>query len=394
MPNPYKMKTTRIFILLVFFLAADSSFAQKSNFFITTKLTMDGGDTLPLQGAVKWFVVQFDNKLKESYPCAEVTSESDIAAMLEHERELQLLGSSKEGAFQSIAGAMACDYMIIFRVSVTQTVFSVSADLIPYRNQVLTPIIKAEANGSYSTSSGDQMLKACETVAKKLVDGLKHIEVCAFKGEVKVQIKSTTNTKKTEEYAVFCNHKDGSYRQVTTVDKSTENNWDLRKTGKNTTSGNIGITIREELSIVEQNDCYKCPGGREGGRTSSEKKTTTADVNGLSHESQSKGIPIDDARVTITFNEDDTYTIKVEATSTQGQMTEKTEMNAEGTCDNVNTPPKTIIKKADVPLNETFGPFPGTSADKVLVQSKTISKKDPATEEKTTTTIEFNLKRD
>jgi hypothetical protein len=104
---------------------------------------------------------------------------------------------------------------------------------------------------------------------------------------------------------------------------------------------------------------------------------------------------IEDARAEITFLDNGTYTLKVKAASRKGDLTLRTEKRAEGTCDNLSPPPEKITKKADVPLNEvTFGPFPGTSLDKVLSHKDTYSTVDPVNKEKSTVTFDFNLKRD
>jgi hypothetical protein len=121
----------------------------------------------------------------------------------------------------------------------------------------------------------------------------------------------------------------------------------------------------------------------------------TAKVEGLSNESVADNQQIEDARAEIIFLENGTYTLKVEAASRKGDLKLRTEKRAEGTCDNQSPPPKSIDKKADVPLEEvTFGPFPGTSLDKVLSHKDTYSTVDPITKEKTTITYDFNLKKE
>ena len=100
--------------LFIFLLAANNTFSQTTKFFIKSNLTMEGGDTRPIQGSVAYFVTQFDNKVKEIYPCSVITAESNIGVLLQHERELELLGANKEGGLQSIANALNCDYMVVY----------------------------------------------------------------------------------------------------------------------------------------------------------------------------------------------------------------------------------------------------------------------------------------
>ena len=86
--------------------------------------------------------------------------------------------------------------------------------------------------------------------------------------------------------------------------------------------------------------------------------------------------------------------LMVKAASKKGDLKLKTERKTEGTCDNKTDSPENITKKADVPLNEIFGPFRGTSLDKNLSEQKTITREDPLTKEKTTITYNFNLSRE
>ena len=132
-----------------------------------------------------------------------------------------------------------------------------------------------------------------------------------------------------------------------------------------------------------------------GGRTYTEKHTKYAVVDGLSQESQEKGLPIDDARIELKFKDDDTYFVFVEATSRKGDLKESKEVKSEGTCDVIQPKKDTLTQKADVPLNYTSGPYNGTSKDKILKEKPDpIIKIDPVTGEKSTYYLEFDLKRD
>jgi len=402
MPNTNKMK--RLF-LFIFLLAATNSFSQTTKFFIKSNLTAEGGDTRPIQGSVAYFVSQFDNKVKAIYPCSVITAESDIGVLLQHERELELLGASKEGGFQNISNALTCDYMVVYSLSTVGNLFAMRAYLVPYSNnkKILSPVILADAHGPYSEKSGGPILDACDNIAEKLVKGLKQLEICVFKGPVNLHSTGSTNTKKTEEYAVYCNQKDGKYRKVVTIDKHTDNFWKLERIGKNYNNGKNSLikstgensfSVSEEQTVEEQNDCYKCAAGPEGFRTLTEKVTTTSGGAGVSNQSSVSGIAKDSAIVLVHFHEDNTDTINIVAVAKKVPVKEKTERHAQGICENDDTAPVTVDKNTELAIEMTFGPYPGTSADKVLIQKQTISKIDPVTEEKTNLTIDFNLKRD
>jgi len=387
------MKTRNIILLLLILFAFGNSFAQKARFFI--KPSLEGsGDLRQIAGAVAYFVTQFDNEVKEIYPCSVVIAESDVGVLLGHERDLQLLGSGTGGNMESISNALGCDYLINLEIGFMfgNTSF-VSASLIPFKTKF--PILHVNAHSPFSSNSGDQVLSDCDEVAKKLVDGMKHIEICPFKGELKVRVVSETKKDTTIGYPVFCNGADQQYQKRITVNKYADNNWDLQKVALIRTSGTIKYESSDTTTLVEEDNCYKCKSGRRGGRTYTEKFTKYAIVNGLSQESQEKGLPIDSARIELKFKDDDTYFVFVEATSRKGDLKESKEVKAEGTCDVIQPKKDTLTEKANVPLKFPFGPYQGTSKEKRLKEKPDpIVKTDPVTGEKTTYYLEFDLKRD
>jgi len=228
----------------------------------------------------------------------------------------------------------------------------------------------------------------------KFIKELSKYEICPYIGTVNFEIKTERNEKTTDAYPIYCNGADKEYKKEVEFIEKSEENWKLIKTDKYLTEGTLSYTLREESITTELNECYLCPSGRKGSRVYTEKIIQTANIEGLSIESVSKGKNIPDARTEITFLEDGTYTIKVQAASKTGDLKVKTERHAEGTCDVINKPPVTTTQKADVPLNETLGPFPGSGTDKVLSQIGSYQTVDPVTKEKTTVTYNFNLKRD
>jgi hypothetical protein len=383
----------RILLYLIFTLAiCDSAKAQKTKFFVMSHLA-GAGDLRTVEGAVTYFNTQFTNYLQEKYPCAKVLTLTDVNVFLGHEREKELLGADNQKPLSEIGEAMGCDYLINLEISILPgPQFGVSASCIPYRTKF--PMSRFAEHSPLSENSGHQNLKNCDEVARKLVESLKRIEICPFKGSINVEVRTELTDKKTESHPVFCNGGDGLYKITTENNKNSDVNWTLNKTGRYFVNGSVSYNLHEESNLEEQNDCYTCTSGRQGPRMYFEKTVKTAKVDGLSNESVSEGQKIEDARAEITFSEDGTYTLKVKAASKKGDLKERTEKRAEGTCDIKTDPPENIDKKADVPLIIVFGPFPGTSLDKILSHSDTYSTVDPITKEKTTITYDFNLKRD
>ena len=127
-----------------------------------------------------------------------------------------------------------------------------------------------------------------------------------------------------------------------------------------------------------------------------ERITQTAVIEGLSKESRFEGEKVSDAYSQLIFEDNGTYFLKIKSASRKGNRKVKTIQHAEGTCGNLNTPPKNETREnnVDIALPETFGPFKGTSEEKVLSQKQTFTRIDPLTKEKTTISFDFNLKRE
>jgi len=387
------MKKYSFLILFLVSFALSCSYGQKTRFFIMSRL-VGPGDQQRVAGAVSYFITSFDNKVKKTYPCTTVLCENDIGTLLGHERQRQLLGSETPGLMESISDALGCDYLISLEIgTLPGEKFVVNASLIPYKTKI--PVLHASAYSNLTANSGGQNLDNCDEVAQKLVDALKEIEICPFKGSVKVRVISDTQKDTTLEYPVYCNGSDGIYRVKKTIDNHADNNWDLNKIGKVRTIGMASFDLHEDSKTEEQNDCYKCPSGRQGARIYNEERKKYGELQGLSQESQEKGQPIADARVEIKFRKDGSYTIQVDATSQKGDITTIDSKHAEGTCGVITEPPKKITQKGDVPLHYTFGPYQGSSKDKILKEKPDpVEKTDPISGEKTTYYLEFDLERD
>ncbi len=359
----------------------------KPRFFIATAAAGDSSGKLAAS-YLGYFETQVFNLLKTAYPCVEISSTSTIVAILEVERMKQLLGAGDDNVLKNLGEAFGCDYLISLKVSVTNNRALITAMCMDNRKA------KAISRAMSTVQHGAKALDEVDKVAKQLIDGLKKYEICPFTGPVKLHVVSTTKDKQTEEYPVYCNHRDGTYKKEITIDNSADAEWNLFKQKKYTTYGSVKFKLYEETILEEQNDCYKCSSGREGGRTYYKKTISSADVQGLSKDSEQYGIKVDDARIEITFTDNDTYTILIKAASKQGDKKENIEKHAEGTCDNVKPGNNFVNVKADVPLFQLLGPFKGNAQDKVLAQKSRIKKVDPNTKEETTIEYEFNLTKD
>lgn len=377
------MKTSIIFLFLLFALGSGNIQAAKPRFFICTT-----ANNVQAEAYMAFFESRVFNELKKNFPCVEINSQSTVRSLLNHERERHLLGSGDDNSVNNIAQSMGCNYLISLKVTVmgeTAVIDAFCADNMK---------AKVIARAATSANHGDAGINAVEKVSKELIEGLKRYEICPFKGNINIIVKTELKDNKTEEHAVFCNGGSGLYRYELNIDNESEVNWKLTKTTKNQTSGIVTYRLREESNLEEQNDCAPCKGSnRQAPRMFTEKVVKNANVEGLSNESVSEGMQIEDARTEIIFNEDDTYLIRIKAASRKGDLKTKTDRKTQGSCDNSSTSDPEN-RKADVPLSEILGPFKGTALDKMLSGQKTDTHQDPLTKEKTTITYDFSLSRE
>jgi len=335
--------------------------------------------------AVDMFLV---SRLKKDYPCVEYLDTDGLTALLSVERQRQLLGTGDENSLQNMASALGCKYLISITVKVMQDQAIIS--LLFMDNAKAKTLSRSSQVAQY----GDPSIDAAEKATNDLFDGLKTYEICPFKGEITLKITSSKKDDQAEQYSVYCNGIDGIFNKTIKLDKYSENEWSLYKNSFNASTGNVKFNLSEEVSIEEYNPCYECSPTKQGSRSYNEKTTTYASLQKLSNESESEGVKVDDARAYLTFLDDGTYTLKIKASSAQGEKKTIKEVTAQGVCDNSNEPPKKTTNKIDEGILEIFGPFTGTAQDKSLSHSDTITRTNPASGEEETITYEFNLKRD
>jgi len=376
-----------LIVFLFVFVGVEQTEAAKPRFFITTSAL---GDANGKEAAsyIPYFLTQVFNLLKKTYPCAELNDISTVGTLLDWERQKQLLGSGSDENLLNIAQSLGCDYLISLEVTVTNNMANISAVCLDIKK--VNALSRAKASGPHGTEG----LNAVKNVSKELIDGLKTYEICPFKGDINVKIVGTKKDNQTEQYPVYCNGMDGTFKKITIIDNYSENDWKITKMGKESATGFVKFNLSEEFTIEEDNPCYECSPKKQGNRSYKEKTTTYADIQGLSNESESYGVRVDDARAYLTFFDNGTYTLRIKASSTQAEKKTKKEVTAQGTCDNLNDPPETITNKIDEGINEIFGPFTGTAQDKVLSHKDTIKRVNPITDEEETITYEFNLTRE
>ncbi len=381
-----------LIILLFILISLEVTPAKKPRFFLTYKVICDS--SLILSANNKMYLLEdiVAKKIQEVYSCAEINTFNSVSQRLDDLRKIWLLNDIPNDELQesisNIAKDMSCDYLVSLKMQVFKDNTLIKITIMDSKNAMPLSI----ATTSLSLNSIDN--NSCENISKQLIDGLKTFEICPFTGPITINIISTLKDNKKEEYPVYCNESDGMYRKTIDIDNYSENNWTIEKTDKHAAKGNVNFNLSEEMKIEEQNSCYECSPNKQGPRTYSAKTTTYSTLQGLSNESESYGIKVDDARAEITFLDNGTYTIRVKAASTQGEKKTKKEVHAEGVCNNISNNPETITNKIDEGVNEIFGPFTGNAQDKILSQKDTIKRTDPNTNEESTITYEFNLTRE
>lgn len=382
-------------VLLVFLVLLNSaSFLAQSN---PTKIYVnsfyEGKPDQKQDAEIKLsaFELHIAMKLEEVYKCIKVNTSFEVKSMLKHFRDDQLLGfdqSDNKQRWDNIAGATTCKFLAAINMKVINQTAIVT--LMFMDNTKAETYFRTSVSCAFS--SLDQTVY--EKLTKEMLDGLKEYEICPFKGSINITIVNELKDQQKEEYPVYCNSMDGYYRKTTTINNYSETEWNINKVRLQAATGNVKVNLSEETIIDEINPCFECTPEKQGARTYYEKTNTYAIVQGLSKESESEGVKVDDARAELTFLEDGTYTIRVKAASNKSQKKTTKEIKAQGVCQNINEPIRPVINSIDLPLNELFGPFKGNAQDKVLSQRGSFEKEDPNTKQKETVTFEFNLVRD
>lgn len=368
------------FITIIVFLSVIHSAEAKTSFFIQTAAEGDKNGKVA-EGGLGYFETQAFNKIKETFPCAEINSTSTVAALLGHERMRQLLGSGDENALENITGAMGCEYLVALKIRVTGQNSLVTAFCMDSKKA--ETLARATESGPYGGT-----LELIDNVVKKMVDDLKEYEICPYSGPLTIEVKSNREESKTDQMPAPCGSGD-----MVTINTDIKSNstlkWELNKYTVKAADGTTNYNLKENTTIVSNYSCYRCQ-GNQGAAKITETTESEAKTEGLSDKSVSEGKQVKDARIKLVFLDDGTYTVLVEATSKQGPMKITTEKKVEGICESESEPKDTKNKKIDVPIKAVFGPYKGSLQDKTLHQNET---KDLTTDgkEKTTLKIDFTF---
>jgi hypothetical protein len=314
--------------------------------------------------------------------------------MLGHERDLQLLGAGSEENLKSIAEALNIDYLVVLELgTMIGNQFTVSVVCMPYRTKDKFPVARIFARCPFFEDSGGEMGNKVKEAATQMIDKLKKLEICPFKGPITITNTSSFDTIKEYQYDVYCNETDQQFHKKIEIHNYTYSEWVLSRKGNERANGDMTFKTNEKTTIIEEDGCHTCESGRKGGRTFTEEHSLKHSGGGISHDSQWNGLPQEDTRVELQFLDDGTYLVIAKGTSQPANGNEIVIKRSVGTCDTENTS-NNVPRIVRIPLMAIFGPYPGKASDKVLQQKDEIQSMDPISKERHTYTIEFNLKHD
>lgn len=370
-------------------LAIPCAGAEKTKFFLTWEYSAASQlDADKLALFCDQFEAEYNKRMDQYFPCATYISYRNIVTALDNERKNQILGIGKESVMQSIAGAMGYQYLVSLNMkAIGQTVLMKVVCLHTVKSETLVNLVD-------QTLMNEDAFEVVAKLADKFFDQLLKYEICPYKGRIEVQVTTDLNVDISREYPVYCNNEDRLYKMHYKETKHSEHFWTFEKETRVWARSFIDYSVSEESEREIEDGCYSCPQGKTR-RYLRETTSKTGKVDEVSQESELYGKKVDDARVDITFNDDGTYTIKIEATSKKSEISETRYKNAESWCDNENKPPETIKNMVDIPLNYTFGPYKGTARDDFLTaHPDPVVVTDPISGEKKTYEISFNLLRE
>lgn len=371
------------YILLIFTVSGSNLFAQKPHFYISA----DGseGDTSTKYAIPFERLVQ--DRFRDAFPCANVVCRADIRHKLDSLRFYEQMGDIPGNDFEDVGKDLAHDYWVPIKLrDYTKGMVSIQAKCFKYKE--FDCIAWSEI--VYVTNDFTSITNGCKKVTKQLIDKLGDRELCPFKGPVTITMNSVKDTIENEEYGVYCNEMDQQFQRKLTTNNNTYSEWNLERKGKPWTSGTMTFYTNETSELVEENGCYACKSGREGGRIHTVKKSFNVKGSGISHLSEYKGKRQEDTRIELEFLSDGTYYIIIKGTSLPVTGGEKVIEKAVGTCDNMPEEIKIVPREISVPIWAVFGPYPGKPLDKILQQKDKLVKLN-FNYEKSTITIDFTL---
>jgi len=379
------MKKILLLLLVVSMTTLAYPQIEKPHFFV--ECTQALGDTSKKYANAYARLVA--SELKEAFPCANTNTQSDITRKLDSLRFRALMGDY-ESDLPSFCEMLAHDYWIHLKLTdYDEGRIMVVARCFKYKKVDCI----ADAGNIRCGNTFGELTEACRTMTQRLIDMLSKFEICPFTGPMNITIDSEVDTTTKQEYDVYCNEMDGTYRREETVYKKTHSEWQLERKGIPRANGTMVFTMNERSELMVQNSCYTCPSGRKGGRIYTRENTFRVEGSGISTESYYKGKKQDDTRIEIEFFDNGTYIITAKATSKPARGEGKEIEKAEGTCDNIPASPNPVLNEITLPLRVVLGPFPGKSTDEILQQNSTVTRRNPESNEIETITFDFVLEK-
>jgi hypothetical protein len=381
------MKKLNSIILLILLFWVTVLVAQKPHFGITTEYEQT-------KYALK-YVTPFEKivskSLKAEFPCAEVSSSNEIRTRLGELRDEQLAGKENSNQVTDVGKDLPHDYWVYLGVH-DHVEGKVQLEARCYKYKKIDCI--ADAGSLQVANNEGSVTDACNKLSKQLIDLLNQKEVCPFIGPVSITISSIKDSTELVEYGVYCNESDQQYRKETVIKNNTFSDWKLQRKGISWAEGTMTFSTNQSTKVTEENGCYACKTGREGGRTYTNEHSYSVEGSGISHESFYKGKPQEDTRIELEFFADGAFKYYIIAKGTSLPVTgqERSFEEAQGTCDNIPRITKASPREIRIPLWVVFGPYPGKISDDVLQQkeSKVVTNLNG---EKSTVTIDFTLTR-
>lgn len=383
-----------LFALLLFVSTITLANPNKPLFFLTNNIEGDSLGKKEVEIVHTVFFSEFSSRLKQEFPCVQLNSIDVVTSVLGLRRDQLLLGMP--GAADNtgdIATSMGSDYLVVFNVKC----FSQSGTML--FNASCTNIQTGEKmiNETGLTSVQENWSEKIIEMTGRFMDGFKAYEICPYKGLVHIQVLTDSTDTKTEAHTVYCSKMDRQYKKTLRHEKKSNAEWNLEKTGKTSAGGTVSYSMAEKHSIDELDECFTCESMVTGTRHYTDNTVSYAELQGLSDRNsnmEGSGDHVKYATMQIRFGNDDTYTIRVEAASQEGELKTIREEKADGDCQVFSKPQEQYSNKTDAGLREILGPYKGNGLDKALQQDITLEKVDPVTQERTTFKIRFDLKRD
>jgi hypothetical protein len=158
-----------------------------------------------------WLETKVLDQMLNNYPCAETITESGLAAILQNNKQRELLGSDTTEDMAALAGALGYKYII------SLTVTPIGSGQVSFNAKIMDPA-KAKIHASISKTSnrGDDAVDAIEELAKQFGNSLNKIsrlskDKCEptnpWAGYVSYEYEKSKETI-SDSYAVFGKAKD------------------------------------------------------------------------------------------------------------------------------------------------------------------------------------------